>query len=140
MKRLISLLLVLVMLAIVVTPCLAVEQDTSTVTPRYAYIAANSVYFTINESTNVTTSDVFCRTYDNYEIQIVCQLQRYNNSKWNTVKTWTSSGMKSATLVKSWAVPSGYTYRAYVTFYIYNNNGTLIETATNSNSKYFPAN
>lgn len=140
MKRIYSLVLAFVLLAIVITPCFAVENNTPAVSPRFAFIAANSVSFTVNESTNVTTTDVYCYTYDYYEIQIVCKLQRYNNSKWNTIKTWTASGMEDASLRKTWAVASGYTYRAYATFYIYDNNGNLIETASNSKSAYFPAN
>lgn len=139
MKRVYSLLLAVVMLSIMITPCLAVENKASAITPRYAYIATNFVDFSINQSTNVTTSNVYCCTHDNYEIQITCKLQRYNNSKWNTIKTWTTSGMEDVSLTKSWAVASGYTYRAYATFYIYDSDGILLETASNSNSKYFPA-
>lgn len=140
MKRVYSFILAFVLLSLMVTPCLAVEQDTAAVTPRYAFIAANSVSFSINENTNVTTSHVYCCTYNGYEVQIVCKLQRYNNSKWNTIKTWTASGMEDASLTKNWAVASGYTYRAYATFYIYDSSGSLVETATNSKSAYFPAN
>lgn len=140
MKRIFSLVLALTLLSVMITPCLAVSNNASGITPRYAYIAVTAVDLAINESTNVTTNYLYCCTYDYYEIQAVCKLQRYNNSKWNTVKTWNVSGMEEVTLNKNWAVPSGYTYRTYVTFYVYDTNGFLIETASTSDSVYFPAN
>lgn len=140
MKRICSFTLALILFLLVVTPCFAAQNDTPAVTPRYTYIQANSVSFTINESSGVASSSTFCYTYGDYEVQITLKLQRYNNSKWNTVKTWTTSGMRDASLSKTWAVPSGYTYRAYATFNIYDDNGNLIETATNSKSAYFPKN
>ena len=139
MRRLTSVLLVVILLFLMTTPCFAVNNSSTAVKPRYAYIASNAVSFSINERPNVTTSDVYCGTYDNLEIQVTCKLQRYNNSKWNTIKTWTTSGMQDVSLRKTWAVPSGYTYRAYATFYIYDDNGLLLETASNSKSAYFPA-
>ncbi|MBE6947504.1 MAG: hypothetical protein E7454_04560 [Ruminococcaceae bacterium] len=154
MRRIFAVLLTFVVLVSMVTPCFAAESEASAVasraaaeseasavTPRYLCIALNAVDFYIEEaSTNTVTSDVYCLLYDNYEVQIVCELQRYNNSKWNTIKTWTSSGMQEASLTKSWVVPGGYNYRAYATFYIYDNQGFLMETATNYNSVYVPSN
>lgn len=140
MRRSFAVLLTFVLLVSMITPCFAAENESSTVTPRYAFIWLNSVDFYRNEGSSSVTSDVYCLLYDNYEVQIVCELQRYNNSKWNTIKTWTASGIQEASLTKSWVVPSGYTYRAYATFYIYDNDGFLLETATNYNSLYFPSN
>ena len=76
MKHICSLVLAFILVAVMITPCFSVTNDNAAVTPRYAFIAFNSVSFSINETTNVTTSDATCRTYDNYEIQIVCKLQR----------------------------------------------------------------
>lgn len=139
MKRIFSLVVAFVMLVVIITPCFAVENSTPMVTPRYVYIITNSLNFSIDESTGVTTSGAYCCTYGNYEIQIICELQRYNNSKWNTLKTWTTSGMRDVSLTKSWAVAKGYTYRAYVTFCIYDSNGFLLESASGSKSAYLPA-
>ena len=139
MKRVLSLVLACALFSLVAIPCLAVTSEASAINPRFAYIVVTNVDLEINQSINVTTNSLYCCTNDYYEIQATCKLQRYNNSKWNTVKTWTTSGMEEVSLSKSWAVPSGYTYRTYVTFYVYDDNGDLLETFADYDSVYFPA-
>ena len=138
MKRIISLMLAVVMTFAFTVSVSAEELEQPTIMPRYTYIMATGVNIYIDESTNITTNDAFFYTYDNYEVQIVCQLQRYNNSKWNTIKTWTASGMRYVDLQESWAVPSGYTYRTYATFKVYDSNGNLVESVSRYDSQYFP--
>lgn len=138
MKHICSFLLAFVLLLLMVVPCFAAENDATPITPRYTYIQTSTASIVVNGSSS-TTSSASCYTYGNYEVQITLKLQRYNNSKWNTVKTWTTSGMIDAILSETWTVPGGYTYRAYATFNIYDSNGNLIETATNSKSAYVPA-
>jgi len=55
-------------------------------------------------------------------------------SAWTTLKNWTASGTTYASLNKVWAVNSGYKYRVYATFRIYDSNGTIVETATNTDT------
>lgn len=140
MKRIFSLALALVLFVSAFTPCLAAQGEGPSVMPCSMYITTYTLDFDINTSTGVTTSYADCTLAQNYEVQIVCELQRYNNSKWNTIKTWTSSGMIVASLNKTLAVPSGYTYRAYFTFKVYNNSGTMLESVSNSKSVYYPSN
>lgn len=140
MKRTISLLLAVVMLCSFSSYASAEEQRETSIMPRYTHIAATLVDLSINETTNVSTNEAYFFSYDDtLELQIECKLQRYNNSKWNTVKTWTASGMGEAEVYKYWAVPSGYTYRDYVTFKVYDSNGNLVESVTRSDSYSFPA-
>ena len=139
MKRIISLLLAVFMAFSFAISVSAEALEQTPVMPRYTYIASTLVNITIDETTNVTTSNAFVCTYADYEVQITCKLQRYNNSKWNTVKTWTTSGVRYADLQKDWAVPSGYTYRTYATFSVYDSNGNLVESVSNYDSEYFPA-
>ena len=139
MKRIISFLLAVIMAFSFAISVSAQEQEQTPIMPRYAYIAATLVDININESTNVTTSEAHFITYDaTLELQVEIKLQRYNNSKWNTVKTWTASGIGDAYIGKKWAVPSGYTYRAYATFKVYDSNGNLIESVSRYDSQYFP--
>ena len=139
MKRIISFLLAVVMTFAFAFSVSADKQEQTTIVPRYAYIAATLVDINIDESTNVTLNEAYFDTYDRtLEVQIELKLQRYNNSKWNTVKTWTASGIGEAEVYERWAVPSGYTYRDYVTFKVYDSNGNLIESVTRSDSQYFP--
>ena len=140
MKRIVSLLLAIVLSLSFTISATATQLNQTPIMPRYTYIASTVVDLIIDESTNVTTNDAYFLTYDkNQEVQVVCKLQRYNNSKWNTVKTWTASGYGYAGVYKDWAVPSGYTYRTYATFYVYDSNGNVIESVSRSDSQYFPA-
>lgn len=139
MKRIISLLLAVIMTFAFAVSVSAEEQTQPPIMPRYTYIAATLVDIYIEESTNITTNEAYFYTYDEtLELQIECKLQRYNNSKWNTVKTWTASGYGEAYIQKDWAVPSGYTYRTYATFKVYDSNGNLIESVSHADSQYFP--
>lgn len=139
MKRVISFLLAIVMTFAFSISVSAEEQVSTPVMPRYTYIAATAVNLTIDEATNVTNSRAFFYTYDTQlECQVECKLQRYNNSKWNTVKTWTASGYGDADVSKDWAVPSGYTYRAYATYSVYDSSGNLLERVSYYDSEYFP--
>lgn len=140
MKRIISFLLAMILAFSFAFTVSAQEQAQTPIMPRYAYIAATLVDISINQSTNVTTSEAHFITYDaDLELQVEVKLQRYNNSKWNTVKTWTGSGYGDAYVGEKWAVPSGYTYRAYATFRVYDSDGNLIESVSRYDSEYFPA-
>ena len=140
MKRIVSLFLAIVLSLSFAVSATATQVEQTPIMPRYTYIASTVVDINIDESTNITTNDAYFLTYDSeQEVQVVCKLQRYNNSKWNTVKTWTASGYGFASVHKTWAVPSGYTYRTYATFNVYDTNGNVIESISRSDSQYFPA-
>lgn len=140
MKRTISLMLAIILSFSFAFSVSAQEQEQNSIMPRYAYIAATLVNIYIDKSANVTTNHAYFDTYDRtLEVQIELKLQRYNNSKWNTVKTWTASGIGEAEVYKTWAVPSGYTYRDYVIFKVYDSNGNLLESVSRYDSESFPA-
>lgn len=91
-------------------------------------------------SPGVATCRSSCHATSGYTISIECKLQRYTGTSWSTVKTWTTSANRYASISQTWTVPSGYTYRVYSTFRIYNSSGTLLETGTNSKSYAYPQN
>lgn len=139
MKRILSLMLAAVLSLSFGVTASAQEQEQTPIMPRYTYIANTVVDISINTATNVTSNYASSTLYDDsLELQITLKLQRYNNSKWNTVKTWTASGMGRTVIDKNWAVVSGYTYRAYATFSVYDSNGNLLESVSSYNSEYFP--
>lgn len=54
-----------------------------------------------------------------------------HDGQWNMIKTWTgssSAGYSSAGGTKT--VASGYTYRTFVTGYVYNSDGVVIEVVS----------
>lgn len=68
-------------------------------------------------------------TVSGYTCDATLRLQRYTNSKWKNVKTWTLSG-KTNRFSETYYVTSGYEYRLEITADVYNSSGTLVDTAT----------
>ena len=63
-------------------------------------------------------------------VDLTMELQRSrDDTSWDTVKTWDTSGSGTIYLDKDWYVTSGYSYRVHVTAEVYSSNGTLVETA-----------
>lgn len=139
MKRIITVLLAMAMLSALAVPAFAAVPESATVSPRYAYIQSNNVNLTINQNTGVATCTSSCYATSGYTVKIECKLQRYAASSWITLKIWTTSADRYASISGTYTVSSGYTYRVYSTFRIYNSAGTLLETGTNSKSVTFPS-
>lgn len=68
-------------------------------------------------------------TVSGYTCDVTLRLQRYTNSKWKNVKTWTLSG-KTNRFNETYYVTSGYEYRLEITADVYHSGGTLVDTAT----------
>lgn len=140
MKRIFATILAFVMMAVTAVPAFAAVPGDTVVSPQYTYIQSNYANLTINESTGVATCTSSCYATSVYTVSIECKLQRYTGTSWSTVKTWTTSANRYANISQTWTVPSGYTYRVYSTYRIYNSSGTLLETGTNSKSYAYPQN
>lgn len=138
MRKVISMLMSLVMFFTVAIPCFAATPDETVVSPRYTHISSNSVDLTINETTGIATCNATCYAPGTYTVEVECKLQRYQGGFWSTIKTWTSSGIRYASVYQNWAVYSGYTYRIYVVFYVRDSAGNLLESATSSASYNYP--
>ena len=138
MKRVLSLLLVIFMLPSMAVPGYAAEVDTPVVTPRYTHIHTNRVVIVINETTGIAQCSSYCYTVGNYNVEVVCRLQRYSGGMWSTIKSWSATGTQYARAYGEWAVASGYTYRAYTTYYVRDSAGNLLENASSSDSYSYP--
>ena len=138
MRRILTFLLALALLATSILPCFANEAETPSVTPRYTHIALNTVNLDINETTGVATCSASCYAIGDYTVKVECKLQRYQGGFYSTIKTWTSFGSEYASVYRDWAVYSGYTYRVYAIFYVYDAAGNLLESATSSASYNYP--
>ena len=65
-------------------------------------------------------------------VEVIADLQRYENNDWNTIKTWTDKqNVQFAGVSGRYAIAKGYSYRLYVTVKVYKGT-TLLETATDS--------
>lgn len=139
MKKIFAIILATVLFVLMVTPVYAALPDPP-ITPQYNYIDTYSVGLSIDKSTGIASCSASCYTTTNNTVKIEYDLERYMGSYWATVKTWTSSGTSYASLNKSWAVYSGYTYRGFATYSIYNSAGNLLETGSASKSYAYPSN
>ena len=128
MKRILSLLLALVLFMGSAVPAFAAESE-SAVTPRYTYIARMSAALEIS-SLGVANCGGSCYVPGADTVKFTCKLQRYEDSSWTTVKTWTDTDAPTCGLSKYYAVSSGYTYRVRTTCSVYNASGVLVESGT----------
>ena len=128
MKRILCLILVLLLVMLSVTPAMAVESE-STVMPRYSYIGKMYSGLQIGKL-GLSACQANCYVDNADHIVLTAQLRQYNGSSWTTVKTWTATGTNIASISKTYAVPSGYTYCLRVGCNVYNASGVLIETGT----------
>lgn len=79
-----------------------------------------------NQGKAMLTSIVDARNVDRIRIEIY--LQRYQNGRWNTVKSWeTNQNGTLATLGENWYVASGYQYRMLSYAYVYKD-GIIVDS------------
>lgn len=65
-------------------------------------------------------------------VEVIAELQKYENNDWNTIKTWTDKqNIQFAGVSGRYAIAKGYSYQLYITVKAYK--GTkLLETATDT--------
>lgn len=126
-KKTICLALALVLILVVGTS-LAEEISAS---PRYTY--TSSVDGSLSISSGIATVAGSITPWGGRETLVHVRLQQQINGVWKTIQTWTGhqdAGSSSAGGTKS--VDSGYYYRTHVTGYVYDSNGTLLESVSMS--------
>lgn len=63
-------------------------------------------------------------------VKLIVELQRYEDNKWNTIKSWEDNqGVTFAAVNEKYAIKKGYSYRLYLTVKAYKGS-KLLETAT----------
>lgn len=127
MKRVLSLVLIVTLLTMLAVPAMAAETDNG-VSPRFTYISKVSTGLSISNIGVASCTANGCAP-GVASVKITCRLQQYKNGSWTTIRTWTGTGTNIASVAQSVAVYSGYTYRTYTSFYVYNSAGSIIETA-----------
>lgn len=133
MKKGMSVILVLLLTFLMACPVHA--ANTPQITPRYTYVDSVWACISIDTTWGIATCEGEIIAKDGYPVKVVVYLQAYKNGTWETIQMWSAQDTYSAYLCKSYAVVSGYTYRAYVVGYIYNPNGAVIEMASVAHSK-----
>lgn len=139
MKRFFMVILTVVLMLSFPMQGMAAQVDDSTVSPCYTYISTNKVGISINETTGVAECSAYCYTVGQYTVEVECRLQRYTGYSWSTIKTWSASNTRYASISGKWAVYSGYNYRAYALFCVRDSSGNLLESTTSIDSYAYPA-
>lgn len=98
------------------------------VAPQFKKIISTSVSFYIDEKTSIAYCYADCIAESGVTIKIVGTLQQYANGSWVYVTSWTTTGVGTAVLDKQYKVASGYKYRFIARFYIYDSNGSFVES------------
>lgn len=139
MKRLLKMVLTVSLVLVLAIHCYASGTEGPVVSPRYAYIRDSEVILTINEDTGIAKCEASCDAFAEYTVQVVYKLQKNTGTYWATLKTWYTSGTETAGLYGECGVVSGYTYRAYVTFSVYDSAGNLLDSDTVTYNCVYPA-
>ena len=92
------------------------------------YATLRSFLATLSISEGQASCSVTANTYNSYTTEVTMELQD-ENSGWQTIKSWTSSGGTSVSSSKKYYVSRNNTYRVVGTVSIYDNSGNLVETA-----------
>ena len=101
----------------------------SDVMPCYDYTSMVTASLSISSGT--ATASGYIIPDGSMRSSVKVQLQRNDDGQWNTIATWrgsNSAGMSSAGGTKS--LTSGYTYRTFVTGYVYNSDGVVVEVVS----------
>lgn len=126
MKKLISILLLGALLCGMILPASAAVIDP--VAPQFKKIISTTVSFYVDEGTGIAHCYASCIAESDVTIKITGTLQQYTNGSWVYVTSWTTTDVGVAVLDKQYKVASGYKYRFIARFYIYDANGSFIES------------
>ena len=139
MKRFLAVITVIVLFCgMAVIPAHA--ATVSVLQPRYTHVSVVQAALTIDESLGITTcyGRVDAKNFD--PVKVIVRLQQFKNGYWTTLKSWSATGTMSAICSKQYAVYDGYRYRVSVTGYVYDSNGTILETASAIHEVNYPSN
>lgn len=138
MRKVLSAILAVLLVVSLTIPSFAATTDKNVVSPRYTYIKMLTANLSIDESSGVSNSRASCYSANGYTVEVECKLQQQTGSGWSTLKTWVATGNGYASINKDWAVASGYTYQAYITYRIRNAAGSVLESTSTSRTYVYP--
>lgn len=139
MKKILAALLAITLILTSTLPTLAASPTNESINPRFAHINLYYLDLEIDETTGISNSYAECYADKNYTVEVECSLEQYIAARWTTIKLWSSRGSRYAYIDQDWAVYSGYSYRIYVAFRIYDANGNLCESVTDNDVYVYPS-
>lgn len=130
-KKMIAFLLTLVMVFSIAAPVVSAVDATDPeegIQPHYTRIAIFDIDLDIASNDKSTSYSSVTSGYGKDTINMTMELQKKVNGKWETIKSWSTSGTLSVSLEKDWYVEKGYDYQVLTTADIYNPSGVWQET------------
>ena len=128
MKRVIT-IFILIAFIITLVPSASAATAENTIQPQWDILNSVTADLEINWL-GIATCAGRATAGEFVTVKVVVKLQQLTDTGWTTLKSWTVTDTQSAFASGTYAVHRGYTYRVSVTGYIYNSNGTLVETGT----------
>lgn len=128
MKKVLSIFVAILMLNSFAIPASAAVKDDAEL--MYTYISRVSAGLTIDETLGVATCSGSVDAKSVSSVKVTVRLQRYEDGSWKNVQTWSETGTAGVTCTKYYAIYRGYSYRVYVTGYVYNAYGVVQESAS----------
>ena len=128
--RLICLALICALLLAI--PAKATEEPE--IMPVYDYVSTIQLVLDINSFTGYTRCKAEAVTTAYRPVDLELKLQRFVDGSWTTFKTWTASDTGNVIINKACFIYKDYYYRLNVKVTVYNSNGTVIETITETSS------
>ena len=126
MKRMYSSILLIVL--IFMSMALPVSAENTVVVPRYTHISTVYGNIVIDETYGIATCTGRIDAKQIVPVEVDLFLQRKENGKWVTVKSWNLEGTRTAICTKNYAISTSYEHRVCVWGYVLDNNGNIIET------------
>lgn len=132
MKKALSILLAIGLLAVWTPVSLAATDQPTIISPFYLHIKVMSAGLAIDSSGRANcgaTADCMDKTVD---VKLTMSLQQYKNNAWSTIKSWsiTENGQYGLFMAEDYYVTSGYKYRVETNVKVYNLSGKLLEDQT----------
>ncbi len=105
---------------------LSVNVFASTVGPQWDYLNRVKSELTISPL-GIAKAAGTATLYNGDNVSVELNLQQLKSNGWTTIKTWNGSGTQSCNVGGSYAVYSGYDYRAETIARVYDDDGNKLE-------------
>lgn len=128
MKKVLAIVFIILVLVSSTASASAATKDAAEL--MYTYINSVGASLTIDETLGIATCSGRVNAKSIVPVKVTVRLQRYQDGSWKNVETWSETGTAGVTCTKYYAIYSGYSYRVYVTGYVYDSEGVIQETAS----------
>ena len=127
-----SMVLVACILMTNTTTVFAAKDEESGIMPQWSDVSTITSRMEVDKwgIATVSASGMASSTSSADTVELIVDLQRYEDGNWNTIKSWSDKqNIQYASVYEKYAVAKGYSYRLYLTVKAYKGS-KLLETAT----------